>query len=358
MNDRSYPASPLLTLACLIIVIAGMKAAAPILNPLFLSLFIAIVCLPTLAWLNKKGVPKSLSIFLVIAVLLLTLIFLGAYLAAAIRQFTAALPDYQASLLQQSSAVFEKIQGYGLSLDRDLLTEFDVGKLMRFAGLLIAGLGDVFTNLFFILLTVLFLLSECFILPRKLQRAFGRPVAGERTRKIIKSLNQYLGIKVFTSVLTGLFISTSLYFIGVDFPGLWGVIAFMLNFVPNIGSIIAAIPTVLLAWVQLGSSGVFWVVASYFAVNMLIGNILEPKIMGKGLGLSTLVVFLSLAFWGWVFGPVGMLLSVPFTMIARIVLENDPQTRWIAVLLGPEVDLMAYSECNYSPACVVAAVGH
>ncbi len=118
-----------------------------------------------------------------------------------------------------------------------------------------------------------------------------------------------------------------------------GVIAFMLNFVPTIGSIIAAVPTVLLCLVQLGVNSSLLVMLGYFVVNMVVGNIWEPRIMGRGLGLSTLVVFLSLTFWGWVFGSVGMLLSVPFTMIAKIVLEKNPDTRWIAILLGSGDDL-------------------
>ena len=135
-------------------------------------------------------------------------------------------------------------------------------------------------------------------------------------------------------MFTGVIIGVALWLIGVDYPVLWGVLAFMLNFVPNIGSIIAAVPAVLLTIVQLGIGPAFLVAVVYVAVNILIGSILEPRFMGKGLGLSTLVVFVSLIFWGWVLGPVGMLLSVPLTMIFKIALESSPETRWIAVLLG------------------------
>jgi predicted PurR-regulated permease PerM len=117
---------------------------------------------------------------------------------------------------------------------------------------------------------------------------------------------------------------------------LWGVIAFMLNYIPNIGSIIAAVPTMLLALVQLGFGGMLWTALGYLAVNMIIGNIVEPKVMGKGLGLSTLVVFLSLVFWGFIFGSVGMFLSVPLTMTIKIILESNKNTGWVAVLLGTE----------------------
>ena len=127
----------------------------------------------------------------------------------------------------------------------------------------------------------------------------------------------------------------SLMVIGVDYPVMWGMVAFALNFVPNVGSIIAAVPPVLLAVVQLGAASGLAVAACYLAINIVMGNVIEPRYMGKGLGLSTLVVFLSLLFWGWVLGPIGMLLSVVLTMKLKIMLDSNEDTRWLAVLLGP-----------------------
>jgi predicted PurR-regulated permease PerM len=123
--------------------------------------------------------------------------------------------------------------------------------------------------------------------------------------------------------------------IGVDFPILWGLLAFLLNYVPTIGSIIAAVPAVLLALIQLGPASALAVTGCYVAINIGMGNVIEPRYMGRGLGLSTLVVFLSLVVWGWLLGPVGMFLSVPLTMTAKMALEANPSTTWIAYLLGP-----------------------
>jgi predicted PurR-regulated permease PerM len=119
----------------------------------------------------------------------------------------------------------------------------------------------------------------------------------------------------------------------VDFPILWGVCAFLLNFVPNIGSIIAAVPAVLLAFVQLGPLYAGLTALGFVVVNLFVGNVIEPRYMGKGLGLSTLVVFLSLLLWGWVFGPVGMLLSIPLTIIVKLALEANPRMKWLAVMI-------------------------
>jgi predicted PurR-regulated permease PerM len=138
-------------------------------------------------------------------------------------------------------------------------------------------------------------------------------------------------------------VTAFLWALDVDFPVLWGLVAMLLNFIPTIGSIIAGIPPVLLALVQLGPTEAGLVVLGFFLVNTIVGNILEPRYMGKGLGLSALVVFVSLIFWGWLLGPVGMLLSVPLTMSAKIALEANPNTAWIARLLAPAQELAEWS---------------
>ena len=119
-----------------------------------------------------------------------------------------------------------------------------------------------------------------------------------------------------------------------------------MNYIPNIGSIIAAVPAVLFALIQLGLGGAIWTLASFMVVNNVLGNFIEPRIMGKGLGLSTLVVFLSLLFWGFIFGTVGMFLSVPFTMTIKIILEQNEKTKWIALLLGTPSEAETYLAQN------------
>ncbi len=126
---------------------------------------------------------------------------------------------------------------------------------------------------------------------------------------------------------------------GIDFPLLWGLVVFLLNFVPNIGSILAAVPVILLALVQFGFVADAEVIILYLLVNNILGNFLEPKLMGRNLGLSTLVVFLSLVFWGWLLGPVGMFLSVPLTMTLKIIMDNNDNTRWIAILLSNNAEI-------------------
>ena len=214
---------------------------------------------------------------------------------------------------------------------------------MQVAVSVFSGMQSLLANGFLIMLTVIFILLEAPTIPDK-WRAAHRNSPRQNTdeslarfRDAVENVNHYMAIKAFTSLLTGLLISATLWFIGVDYPLLWGVMAFLLNFIPNIGSIIAAIPVVLLALVQLGVGACAFTALGYLIVNIAIGSALEPRMMGRGLGLSTLVVFMSLILWGWVLGPVGMLLSVPLTIALKIALDSDPNTRWMAVMLGPPV---------------------
>ena len=188
-----------------------------------------------------------------------------------------------------------------------------------------------------IIFTVLFLIVESTSLPEKLRSISQNP---EKTlgdlSAFMKSVNHYLVIKAVMSLITGLVIAVYLTVLGVDFAIVWGALAFFMNFVPYIGSIIAAVPAVILSLIDAGPVVSLAVAGGFVVVNLIVGNVLEPRYMGRGLGLSTLVVFLSLIFWGWVFGPVGMFLSTPLTMIVKIALENDPRSRWISVLLSAQ----------------------
>ena len=208
--------------------------------------------------------------------------------------------------------------------------------VMKYASVFFQGLSSLLTNGFFVLLTVVFILAESGGFAGKIGKLPGNT---EKRLMLIKKFSQgvqeYMLIKSLVSFLTGALITTSLLLLGVDYALLWGMLAFGFNFVPNIGSIIAAVPAVLLTLIQLGPISAGLVALSYLVVNIVVGNLIEPQFMGKKLGLSTLVVFLSLVFWGWVLGPVGMLLSVILTMTLKIALDNHESTRWLGTLLGP-----------------------
>lgn len=220
---------------------------------------------------------------------------------------------------------------------QDYMTEqFKPRAIFTVAAGIVRSIGQILSKAFLILLTVIFILLEAGSLDRKVKEAFAQqtPDAGRRAREIIDSIHRYIVIKSWVSLATGLLIALWLKVLGVPYANLWGLLAFLFNFVPNVGSIIAAIPAVLIAWLDLSLWPAVLCAAGFLVVNVVIGNFVEPRVMGRGLGLSPLVVFCSMVFWGWVLGPVGMLLSVPLTMTARIALDGFEDTKWVATLMG------------------------
>ena len=332
----SKVAQILIVSASFVIVVAGMRAASSILVPFLLSIFIAIICAPPLFWLQRKGVPSALAVLSILIGIIVLGLLLAAFIGTSVNQFSEALPVYEKRLIEMRGAFTSWLGSLGLEIPSQLLTEyFDPGKAMKMAANTLAGLSGLLTNVFMILLTVIFILLEASGFPQKLRNALGDPEESlGQFKSITESVNRYLALKTVFSLATGIAVAIWLAILGVDFALLWGLVAFLLNYVPNIGSIIAAIPAVLLALIQLGVGPALLTCLGYVVVNVVFGSILEPKFMGRGLGLSTLVVFLSLVFWGWVLGPVGMVLSVPLTMIVKIAMESHEDTEWVAVMLG------------------------
>jgi AI-2 transport protein TqsA len=329
----------LLVAGACVILIAGMRAASSLITPFLLAVFIAVIATPPLRELRRLGLPNWAAMLLVVAAIAGFGSVLAILIAGSLDGFKASLPEYQDRLMLLTGELARWLEGIGIHTSREILQAYvDPGKVFAMAGELVTGLSAVLANAFLILLTVIFILLEAAGLPAKLRAALQSPeTSTERLHSVLDSINHYMGIKSMTSLGTGVAIWIWLSILGVDFAVLWGLIAFLLNFVPTVGSILAAIPAVLLALVQIDIQTAFFAALGYLAVNTLVGNILEPKIMGHGLGLSTLVVFVSLVFWGWVLGPVGMFLSVPLTMSLKIALDANPQTRPIAILLGPEI---------------------
>jgi len=336
-SNRPVPATHFMLLAAaFVIVVAGMKAASPLLVPFLLALFIAVMATPPLFYLTSKGLPNWLALVVVVIGIVLCGMLLGWMIGGSLDDFKANLPKYQETLTAQSHDLFLWLQDFGVSMNEGTLLGYvNPGKAMSLAGTLLSGLGNVLTQALFILITVIFILVEASVFEQKI-RAFSHDpevsIAG--IRKVTSSIKRYMSIKTSTSLLTGVLVASSLWLIGVDYPVLWGLMAFLFNYVPNIGSIIAAIPAILLAVIQLGPWAALWTGLAYVLINALVGNLIEPRFMGKGLGLSPLIVFISLVFWGWVLGPVGMFLSIPLTITLKIALDSSDETRKFAQLLG------------------------
>ena len=333
--------SPLIHLAALIVILVGLRAASTIITPFLLALFISIIGAAPLSWLKKKGVPNVLAVVIVIFIMLLLLLLLGGITGTSVASFTQNLPSYESKLKSLEENWFGSMSTFGLEFHSgNVLKSFDTRKVLSFTANVLNGVGNLMSTSVLIMLTVFFILMEAGSLPVKIGLTSSNPEADkEKFRKVIHGVRHYLSIKTFTSLATGLLVWIWLSILGVDYPILWGLIAFLMNYIPNIGSLLAAIPALLLALVQLGPWGAVWTGVGYLVVNLVIGSIVEPKIMADGLGLSTLVVFVSLVFWGWLLGIIGMFLSVPLTMIAKIYFEANPKTKWIAVYLSSEEEI-------------------
>lgn len=337
INRQTGAAQIVLTVAAVIIVLAGLQAAKVILVPFLLAVFIAIISASPMFWLQRKGLPVWLALLIVIlAVFLLGLLTAG-LVGSSVSDLSGHLPAYETKLRQHTGALLAWLERLGLDVSGPVLPALlDPSAAMKLVTILLNALGNVLTNGFLVMMTVIFMLLEASSFPVKLRMILGRDSSLGRFDSFVSNVKHYMLIKTLVSFATGALVTIWVAVLGVDLPLLWGLLAFALNYVPNIGSIIAAVPAVLLTLVQLGPLRAVLVAMGYLVINMLIGNFLEPRVMGRGLGLSTLVVFLSLLFWGWLLGPVGMLLSAPLTMTAKIALESRDDTRWLAILLGTE----------------------
>jgi len=335
---RTNPfADLMIVLAAVVIVFAGVKAAGPILIPFLLSLFIAIILMPLLHYLIGRKIPTAAVLLIIVALLVSGFTLFGVIVGHAMNDFIGNLPDYEERLRGGLQGVLAWLQTRGVTLpEKNLLQLLDPGAVFAYMTGALKGFGSLLTNGFVILLTTIFMLLEGVAFQQKIAFIYRQNHSEGRLHltEILEKIKHYMALKALISAGTGVLVYLLLLLFGLDYAVLWGVVAFLLNFIPNIGSIMAAVPAVLLALVQLDTASALWIAAGYVVINTLVGSVIEPKVMGRGLDLSTLVVFLSLIFWGWLLGPVGMLLSIPLTIMVKIVFDADASTRWIAVLLG------------------------
>ena len=325
-----------MALAALVVVVYGLQEAADILLPIVLAMFISVASMPVLRLLQRLGVPGPVAVLGIVFVLAGVLAGLTGIVAGAVASFTSNIDQYEAPLRQLVENSLRQAESYGIPMERTQIVQLlSPDTVVSVLGQTVGAVVGVASRLVIVLVTVSFILLEASEIADKLQAAFGTdaqpdgPFTGVAGR-----IQRYLLIKSVVSGITGLLAGLWCAIFGLDFAVFWGVLAFLANYIPSVGSIAAAVPPVVLAVVQLGPAQAVGVLGGYIAINVALGNIIEPRLMGRSLGLSPLVVFLSLVFWGWVWGPVGMLFSVPITVIGKLVLEGREETRWIAVLLG------------------------
>jgi len=353
----------LLNGACLVIVVAGLREASSLFLPFAIALFLSILSMPVLTKIRSKAlVPDFLAVLITLS--LIGAIFSGLILLGvrAVSDLQIYLPGYRDSISNLYTVWIEGLSiRFGFPIQEYLTVDFfDPGVAVDFFGRTAASIVGFLTNTFLVLLIMGFILAEATIFPPKFKAISmirkGMSGSGEignespersRLTKIAGEVQEYLAIKTLISLATGLLIGLATWRLDLDFPVLLGLIGFVMNYIPTVGSILAAIPAILLSLVQFGTLTNFGlVVLSYFAINVVFGNLVEPNLLGRRLGLSTLVVVLSLLVWAWIWGPVGALLAVPLTMVVKIMLENTEDLRWVAILLdkSPEAGIQQTKE--------------
>jgi len=335
-TEQNPGARLLFNLACLVVVVYGVKYAAPILLPSSLALFLAVLSLPVMLFLRHRGTPAWVAIGLTVLVNVAVIGVLILLASSSFSELQTQLPRYATRLQDlQTSAIDWIVSRLGLPLGSYAPTDLvNAEDIVNFAGNAVGRIAQFLSTTFLVFLIMVFMLSEANVFPEKFRYVLGDLGDADHLTRVVGEMQSYLVIKTMVSLATGLLIGAWAFALKLDFPVLLGLVAFLLNYVPTVGSIIAATPAILLSLVLHGSlPHLLLVVLGYVVVNTVFGNILEPNLMGRRLGLSTLVVILSLLFWGWAWGPMGALLSVPLTVVVKIWLENTKDLAWVAVLL-------------------------
>ena len=323
-------------LASVVIVIAGLREAGAIILPILVAIFLAVICTPPVNWLQRKGAPDWLAVVAVFFGIFVIFVALSYVVTSSIANFQAQLPEYEKQFQEPLEKVKVWLAGQDINVSLSYITEqLDSKRLTSLLSQGFSAITMVLSNTFLVMLTVIFVLSEAAVMPKKLKAMAGDPDADVSwSSSVLGDLRAYLAVKTQCSLMVAVAVTIMLWIIGVPYFILWGLMAFLLNYIPNLGSIIAAIPAIIISLITVGLGWAIVVTAGYLVFNFIVGNVLEPKLMGRRLGLSTLVVFLSMVFWGWVWGPVGMVLSVPLTMVVKILLEHTEDLKWVAILLG------------------------
>jgi len=315
----------------------------PILEPLFIAVFIGYLLLPVYQWLSKHGVSGLLGSVFILVAIIGALFGLGAMVFNSLEHVAQKLPQYEERLDEIVNDVVEGYTGDPKKRTfhiRELPFFKEKGVAERTRAALQAVLGtflDFFTWAAITLLYLLFLIAEKFTLPRRLTLAFGTE-EGQRVMEVVGTINraisEYIAVKTFISIMAGALSLIVLWYFDVDFFIMWSILIFLLNFIPYLGSWVAVGFPIVLSFVQLGVVGGLWVAGLLIAIQVALGNFIEPKLAGRKLGVSPLLILLSLSFWGLLWGIVGMILAVPLLVIVKIILDNIKETKPIATLMS------------------------
>ncbi|NPV82206.1 MAG: AI-2E family transporter [Candidatus Aminicenantes bacterium] len=330
-----------ISLVIIVLFISGiiLKIARPVLLPFLVALFISYSISPLLDWLVRLKVPKLLAIISILVLTFALLYLFGLLIYSSGKYFAAEFPKYNRqvdSLMAELIAWLEHLP-FKVSVPT-IISQLNVDKL---TGLLLGTLGSFLTflgKLLIVFVFVIFILSGRDKLPAKVATALAEERAvyvNRMVASINRQVQKYLAVKTMIALMNGLLAAGILILFGVDFALLFGFLTFVLDYIPSVGSITATVLAGLMAFFQFGNSLIpVWIFLLLVIMQTIIGNFLEPKLMGRSLNLSPLLVLFSLIFWGWLWGIAGMFLAVPLLAVIKIVFENVPSLKFLAVLMS------------------------
>jgi AI-2 transport protein TqsA len=324
----------MLILAATVVVLVGIRLSAPILNPIFFAVVLTLLFSPIYSWLKRRGLPSPFALVIMLVVIAAIFVALFFILGVSISKFSERVGFYTSQLNSQLvdlDALLERLQLSNVDL-RDVIKP---SALTDVLGTILSGIAGFLSDLFLILVIMLFLLAEGPAMMDRLRAgASGDNPQVERLTTIGRSVVRQFGLRAIVNLVTGAGVTVLLFSLGVDFPLLWGILTFFLSFVPYIGLVLAVTPAVVLALAEFGVSRAMLVIAGVIVINILAENVLSPMMMGRGLNISPTIVFLSFVFWAWLLGGPGAFLALPITLFVAVMFDTFPETRWLANLIG------------------------
>ena len=326
------------TLAYIVIIVTGLKLASGIILPFLMAFFLFIIFLPFINKLNSFSIPNVITSLIVFTIIVAVIFLLTTFLISSSEDIMRNIPIYQDKFHQISPIIVAFFEQFNISLEmKNIISQIEPAKVVNYIATFFKGMGDIVINLLLTLTLVIFLLLESSTISKKALYFTKTKQQKEKFELFLKSISRYFLIKTFTSILTGLMVWIMLEYFNLQYALLFAVLAFLLNYIPSIGSFIASFPPLFVSMLQLSMPETATMAIGYLVINIFIGSFLDPKIMGKDLGLSTFIVFISMVIWGWIFGPFGMLLAVPLTIIIKIICDNSEHYHWISVILSNKV---------------------
>lgn len=324
--------------AAVVVIVAGMQFSAWLLSPVFLAMVVVIAAVPLSQWLRRKGWPEWLATTVLIVVVYATIAALVLTIAVSVASLASLLPTYADRANELVGNITDILAKFGVGPEqiRQAASGLDFSKLAAAVEGLLSAATSLASNLVFLLSMLLFLSFETrYVSTRRARIAVDRPVMNEALERFIHNTRRYLVVTTVFGFIVAVLDVVGLWILGIPSAVLWGVLAFLTNYIPNVGFIIGLLPPALLGLLEGGWGLMIAVIAVYGGLNFVLQSLVQPRFIGDAVGLSSTVTFLSLILWSWVLGPMGAILAVPLTLLVKAILvDSDPRAGWVDAMIG------------------------